>query len=401
MTKFSKTISYFLFLTVFPITLLNATEEVSLSIVGDLMCHMMQIHYAQRENGFYDFYPQFETIAPYLKEADCTIGNLETTISNANIGYFGYPLFRTPGAYVKALKEAGFDLLTTINNHSLDGASFGIDNTISVIRSYRLAQTGTFLSTQDPTIPLIYKVKGITFAFIAFTHSLNCNEHKIPPKELPHRYVLIQDKKRVIQTINNAKAKNPNFIIAFVHWGDEYFLKPNKEQKEQAQFLAEHGVDIIMGSHPHVPQPLELILVKQEDGLEKKVPVIFSLGNFIANMSHLIHPHSDIGIILNLYFAKKEIESSDLFCIGEGEYYLKSIDYIPSWCHIFEYKNPHQERCKKGFEVIPLFEDDTLLPNTQHPLSSEAKERYKEAYKDVTTQMNREWFMPKPICNSN
>ena len=369
----------------------------------------MQIHYAYIGKGEYDFFPQFKVIAPILQKADCTIGNLETTISNASIGYYGYPLFRTPGAYVAALKRAGFDILTTINNHSLDGGSFGIDNTLNVIKSYRLAHTGTFYAYEEPITPLQYNVNGINFAIIAFTHSLNCNEWFIPKEELPNRYILIQDKKRVKLMVERAKALNPDFIIACVHWGEEYFLQPNNEQKEQAKFLAHLGVDIILGSHPHVPQPLELITLTDKNGIKKNVPVIYSLSNFVANMGHNNHPHSDIGIILNLNFAPRgegddkddsnNVDNSEettnyFYSLGSGNFYLKSITYQPTWIHIFDYNNNHEKRCKKGFEVVPLLEDYSHLEVEHTPFSANAITRYNQAYKDVTTHLNREFFMP-------
>lgn len=368
----------------------KSTVEVKIAITGDLMCHQLQIDSAKKaaEKGsqglFFDFFPQFEAVALFLQSADCTIGNLETTISTAEKGYFGYPLFRTPANYIETLKRCGFDILTTANNHSLDGESFGVDHTIKVLDSYRIAHTGTYSDSQCAQTPLFYKVKGILFAHLAFTYALNGNEWKIPKEEQKWRYTLIQDSKQVKKEIELALKEKPDFIIAHLHWGDEYQRFPNALQRRWAQFLGECGVDIIAGSHPHVLQPIEKIKV-QYNGKEKEVLTLWSLGNCIAHMGHSIHPHSDYGMIWNLYFEKE---------LSSGKSILKRSDYLPIWVHLYPKNQKEKNRTGRGLELLPLWDSPNRLSQKITPLSEEAKKRYSQAYQDCCELMNQEWFTP-------
>lgn len=367
----------------------SSTVKVKIAITGDLMAHRLQVDLAKEAGSKkgkveeFDFFPQFAAVAPFLQAADCTIGNLETTISTAEKGYFGYPLFRTPANYVETLKKCGFDIITTANNHSLDGAAFGVDYTIRILDSYQLAHTGTYSDPKTAQTPLFYSVRGIRFAHLAFTYALNGNEWKLSKEEQQWRYTLIQNREQVKKEIALAVAQHSDFIIAHLHWGDEYHRYPNQQQREWAQFLGECGVDIIAGSHPHVLQPIEKIKV-QYNGKEKELLILWSMGNFIAHMGHHIHPHSDYGLIWNLYFEKE---------LSTGKSSLIKSDYLPVWVHLYS-KEKGNGGLGKGLEVLPLGESVDLLPKEINPLSDQAKKRYEEAYRECCQLMNQEWFLP-------
>ena len=305
----------------------------TLATTGDIMCHNTNFLDAYNSSTkSYDFSYYFTDIKQYLQEADITVGNLETTLSGAKRGYSGYPTFNTPEILAKNLKSAGFNVVSTANNHCMDKGYSGIESTIKFLDEADLAHTGTFKSKKDQETILIKNVKGVNIAFLSFTYGTN----GIPvPKDKSYAVNLI-DKSLIKSQIGLAKKENPDLICVSMHWGIEYQTKANKEQEKLADFLFENGVDIILGNHSHVPQQMEKREIKLDDGTTKDGFVIYSLGNFMANQNK---QYTNDSAILKLEITKHK---------GEGKITIDKATYTPTYM----YKNP--SKSTKKFKILDI-----------------------------------------------
>ncbi len=271
---------------------------ISLAVVGDIMCHDTNYRDAYNsETKTYDFSHVFSNIADKLSSADLTIGNLETTFAGSDRGYSGYPTFNTPDALAANLKNLGFDVLSTANNHSLDKGFSGLTRTIEVLDENGISHMGTYTSEESRNEILVKDVNGIKIAFLAYTYGTN----GIPVPSGKDFCVNLINKDQIKADLEKAKSLDVDLISVNMHWGNEYRLKSTTEQEELADFLFENGVDIILGSHPHVLEPMERRTITLEDGTEKDGFLIYSLGNFVSGQTKQYTNHS---IILNLKITK-------------------------------------------------------------------------------------------------
>jgi poly-gamma-glutamate synthesis protein (capsule biosynthesis protein) len=240
------------------------------------MQHQAQIDAARRGGGTYDYSHCFSLVKDDIARADLAIGNLEVTLGGEP--YRGYPQFSAPDDYLFALKEAGFDILATANNHSLDRHRRGLERTLMLVDSAGLAAVGTYRDVADRVkrYPLVVEKNGLRIALLCATYGTN------GIAATPPNIVNSLDRNELAADICRARAMCPDAIIAIVHWGNEYQRQPNAEQRELAQWLIEEGVDHVIGSHPHVVQPIELV---PSDEYPTQHAVVYSLGNFISNMS--------------------------------------------------------------------------------------------------------------------
>ena len=306
---------------------------LTLATTGDIMCHNTNFLDAYNSSTkSYDFSYYFTDIKQYIEEADITVGNLETTLSGAKRGYSGYPTFNTPEILAKNLKDAGFDVVSTANNHCIDKGYTGIESTIDFLDAAGLAHTGTFKSKKDQETILVKDVKGVKIAFLSFTYGTN----GIPiPKDKTYAVNLI-DKKLIKSQIDLAKKEEPDLICVSMHWGIEYQTKANKEQESLADYLFENGVDVILGNHSHVPQQMEKRKVKLDDGTTKDGFVIYSLGNFMANQNK---QYTNDSAILKLEITKHK---------EDGKITIDKATYTPTYM----YKNP--SKSKKKFKILDI-----------------------------------------------
>lgn len=274
---------------------LSAQERITLLFVGDLMQHQAQIEAAHTANGKYDYSPCFSLVKEQISSADIAIGNLEVTLGGKP--YRGYPAFSAPDEYLQAIKEAGFDVLLTANNHCLDRGKKGLERTILMLDSVQIPYAGTYRNTQErkQNYPLFINKNGFRIALLNYTYGTNGIQVTAP------NIVNYIDKEIIRQDIRSAQARKPDAIIACMHWGEEYRLLPNKEQRELADWLLQQGVTHIIGSHPHVIQPMEL----RKNGNQQHV-VVYSLGNFISNMRAV---NTDGGLIFTLQLEKYPLSS--------------------------------------------------------------------------------------------
>lgn len=301
----------------------NITEDTSitftLTALGDSLCHNTQYWDAyNKSTNEYDFSYVYEDIKHYTESADITIGSLETTFAGEDRGYSNYPTFNTPDSMAIALKNIGVDIISLAGNHALDYGFSGLCRTIDVLDNAGISHLGTYKTAEEQEKILIQNVKGVNIAFINYTYGTN----GIPIPSGKDYCVNLIDKNLIKKQIEQAKEQNVDMIVACMHWGTEYRTTANAEQEELANFLFENGVDVIIGNHPHVLEPMEKRTLTLEDGTEKDVFVVYALGNFTADQRDEITRDS---AILNLTITKN----------SNGKLSIDSVDYVP----IYMYKN--------------------------------------------------------------
>jgi len=292
--------------------------NITMSVIGDIMCHDSQYKDAYvKSTGSYDFSYVFSDIQKYIQVADIAVGNLETTFAGKDRGYSNYPMFNTPEQLAYNLKALGIDVLSTANNHSLDKGYKGLVSTLDFLDDAGIVHTGTYAQEEDQNKILIQNVKGITMAFLSFTYGTN----GIPIPSGKDYCVNLIDEDLILEQIELAKEQNPDLICAFMHWGVEYETKQRLTQEKLADLLFKNGVDVILGGHPHVVQPMEKRQITLEDGTTKEGFVIYSLGNFISGQKDLDTKSS---AILNLAITKN----------GEtGKISIDEATYIPVYMY--------------------------------------------------------------------
>ncbi|MFA7549132.1 MAG: CapA family protein [Sedimentibacter sp.] len=353
-------------------------QDVSVRIraTGDIMFHPSQLDGAyDYTTDTYDFENSFKAIRDIIREADISIANFEgTTAGNEIYAYQGYPLFNAPDEALDAIKNAGFDILSTANNHSLDTRKAGIIRTIEQIKARGMEPIGTFAEKPETRV-LIKDVKGIKFAFLSYTEMVNGLESVLAPEDLD-AMVNIIDEAKMKEDIAYAKDNNADVIIAFLHWGDEYSRVQAQRQEILADMLFRSGVDIILGSHPHVIQPTQTL---DYDGKTKFVA--YSMGNFISNqrvetlvpygLTEHVSKYTEDGIIIDIEIEKKG---------STKEVSIENINYIPLWVYKGVKENGTAEHV-----VYPIMD---YIESAE--LDEDSKARMSRSYADTMAQMNAE-----------
>ncbi len=295
----------------------------TLTVAGDIMSHMPQTRDAYvEETGEYDYTPMLRYAKPWLEKADLTIGNLETTFSGGP-NYSGYPAFNTPDAMGYALKDAGFDLLATTNNHSLDRRFSGLERTLDTLDEIGLAHVGTYRTQEERDANsgiVIADCGGISIAVLAYSYGTNA----IPVPEGKEFCINLfnTDYMTTLSTLDTeliesdmaaARELGCDMIAVIMHWGIEYRLTPNAYQKELAATLVDLGADLVLGGHPHVLEPYEFLTTESGNtGF-----VCYSLGNFISSQ---YYEYTDTTVLLNLNL-KKDLVTNETTVEG--------ISYVP------------------------------------------------------------------------
>jgi len=254
----------------------DSTQRLSILVAGDLMQHDVQIKCASMPDGSYDYSSYFSWVKPEIERADVAIANLEVTLGGRP--YKGYPQFSAPDEYLTAIKEAGFDLLFTSNNHSCDRGLKGVVRTIQMCDSIGMPHMGTYVDSMARVAqyPYLLEKNGFRIALLEFTYGTN----EIPTPVPTH--VNRIDTAQIAGDIRKAKSMNPDLIIAFPHWGIEYETLPRKSMVNLAQWLINKGVDHVIGGHPHVIQPIEF----RVDSLSGEQHLVaYSLGNFVSDQA--------------------------------------------------------------------------------------------------------------------
>lgn len=306
--------------------LIGQTHKVSLLFAGDAMQHKNQLEDAKQANGSYDYSQYFAEVQEDVKAVDLAIVNLEVTL--AGTPHTGYPTFSAPDEYALALKDAGFGMFVTANNHSADRRKKGIDRTIDVLNSLDIIHTGTFKDTLEREIyyPLMLLQDGIRIAMLNYTYGTNGIPVTAP------NIVNIIDTVQIKKDIADAHKLGAHIIIANMHWGDEYVLKQNKTQERLANFLVDNGVHLVIGNHPHVVQPVDIR--RRGDSIESII--VYSLGNYVSGMRTV---NTSGGMTVRIDISKEPGEPVS----------IDAFDYSLVWTH-----KPKKNGVYTDFKLLPV-----------------------------------------------
>jgi len=350
------------------------TEKLKLVFAGDIMGHSTQIKAALLPDGTYDYHHCFKYVAPILKQADLAIGNLEFTLPGKP-PYSGYPQFRSPDAVAVALKEAGFDMMVTANNHSNDAGKTGVENTIRTLRNLGFHQTGTFLDSMDRSLnyPLVIQHGNFKLAFLNYTYGTNGIPTKFP--------VIVNqlDEKQMAADMEKARGSNPDAIIVMVHWGNEYQLVETSYQRQLAQKLFLWGAKVVIGSHPHVVQSIEQKPLTDSIRKGELTVVAYSLGNFISGQ---IKTYTDIGAMVEVELEKE---------LPFGSSCITRTQYIP----VFRYV--HRAPTSVKYYTLPATLFSELNQRDPFPIPVYIKEKLKQDLKIIRPILSKHGIPEKPV----
>ena len=330
----------------------------TLSATGDILIHA-PVFKACAVDGGYDFDPIFTYFTDYVSAADLAVANLETTLAGNDNGYKynGYPRFNCPDQVVDGAKNAGFDLLLTANNHAYDTSSTGLHRTVEVVREKGLLNLGSKADAQEPNF-LVVEKNGISLAMACYTYEANQDPAKKSPNGLPMKtgdiplmntfdYANLDLLyKELTESMALSQEQGADAFILFIHWGTEYQTKQNTRQSEIAQKLCDLGVDVIIGGHPHVVQPVELLTSTKDES--HKTVCLYSMGNAVSNQRiknmNLKTGHTEDGVLFSVTFAR----------YSDGTVILESADLLPTWVNL----DKHPQTGKNAYMILPL--DDQL-----------------------------------------
>ena len=297
----------------------SGLRSARIRAVGDLMMHQKQLEIALQDDGTYDFHQQYALIADSLADADYTIANLETTVGQyKDKAYSGYPRFNAPETLLETVRDAGVDFLTLANNHMLDRYGEGMVKTVELVEQYGFAHGGANRSQAEKNTPVVVTVNGIKLGFLCYTQMTNDMEEKCTSKVVKFGINYLK-KADIVKDVQKLRAAGAEVVIALPHWGSEYERHPGNTAKSTAKKLVAAGVDIVLGSHPHVVQPIQYIKAQGADGQTRVGLVAYSLGNFISNMTQ---KYTDSGIILDFTLREK----------AGGGFEVTDIGVVPLYC---------------------------------------------------------------------
>ena len=352
---------FILTLSSFNLLAQDVTQEDSLSLIfmGDIMGHDPQIESAfNPEKGVYNYEGVFRQVSHIIKAADFAIANLEVTL--AGKPYAGYPQFSSPDALAVACKKNGIDVLVTANNHSCDRAKKGLLRTIHVLDSLDIPHTGTFKDSTERNNNnlLVLDKNNIRVGLLNYTYGTN--GLPTPKPTMVNRI----DTLTMLSDIRKSRADSLDKLIVMIHWGPEYQSQPSKKQVEIAEVLFRNGVDIIVGSHPHVLQKMEYIQAKEDDNEHF---IAYSLGNFVSNQRTR---KRDGGAMLKLTLHK-----------NKGDVKISNYGYYLTWV-----SRPTIDD-KTMYEIVPCSEFES---NDFYDLDIDAKEKMKVFIADSRALFEKE-----------
>jgi len=313
-------------------------ESISLAATGDILMHNTVIA-SGKDGNEYNYDQLFAPIKKIISEADYSIINLESALAGPDTGYTGYPTFNSPDSLAKTIKTTGFDMVTTANNHILDRGYQGAMRTMDVLRQAGLDTNGTFKSQEEKDHYIIKNIRGVKIGFLAYGYDTN----GIPlPADKPYFYNLL-DKDKIMSDIS-ALRPQVDVLVLLLHWGVEYSPYPADQQVKLANQFFIQGADVILGGHPHVIEPADIVEIAG-----KKKFVIYSMGNSIGHQRGV---ERNSGVIIKLGFTKD---------FNTGITRLTSYDYIPTFSHAYD------QNGRERFRVIPVEAAMQLIRTGQDP----------------------------------
>ena len=357
------------------------TGRATILAAGDIMTHMPIVNSGKTADG-YDFSSIFAYTRPYVTGADYAVVNLETTLSGTDGGkkYTGYPDFNAPDAIVSGASKAGFDMMLTANNRCYDYGTVGMLRTLETVRAAGLDTLGTNIAVEENKY-VVKDLNGVKVGMLSYTFADITTDRNTPTIDgtqvdskaaglinvfdygsLELFYSEIENH------LSAMKAAGADAVVLYLHWGDEFNVKPSNSQKAMAQKLCDMGVDVIIGSHPHVVQPLEVLT--STDGNNQTV-CLYSMGNFLSNQRAdniaLTTGHSEDGLMFRFTLVK----------YSDGKVYVENLELIPTWVLI------RGTGDNKTYSILPLDEsigdwkDAYSLSNTQYSDAKKSLERTK------------------------
>lgn len=313
----------------------SAEYTLSILVAGDLMQHQGQINAARNSDGTYSYDETFRYVKEEVSSADLAIANFEVTLGGQP--YKGYPCFSAPDEYLQATIDAGFDVLLTANNHCLDSRQKGLERTIDMMDKAKIPHLGTYknIAERNKNYPFLIEKNGFRVVILNFTYGTNGLQVQAP------NVVNYMDTTEIARDIKKAKQMKPDIILAIPHWGIEYVLHPNQQQKDIAAWLLNKGVDHVIGGHPHVLQPME----RRNKAKNGGNVVVYSLGNYVSNMTKV---NTDGGAMVRMDFKKKGRVVT-----------LEDCGYSLVWV------SRPQISGHKNFRIYPVYVPDSMLNATE------------------------------------
>ena len=334
-------------------------SRASITVAGDVMMHNPVIKSGLREDGSYNYDSAFAQIKSYVNRADYAVLNLETTLAGTEGGfaYGGHPDFNCPDAIVEAAKNAGFDMFLTANDHANDTGAAGLLRTYKTVTASGMAALGTRDSQEIPAYQVVV-INGIRIGMVCYTQGTYGSNGRpaVGDRKLDDSVadlINIFDIEKtdtfysdVESKIADMKADGAEAIVLFIHWGDQYKLSPNDAQKTVAQKLCDLGVDVIVGGHPNVVEPVALLTGTEDES--RKTLCIYSVGNLLSNQRSdnvgVPSGHTEDGILFTFCFAK----------YSDGTVCLDTAELLPLWIHMWK------ENDVKQYAAVPL---DPAVPD--------------------------------------
>lgn len=294
---------------------------ITLAMVGDMLMHERVMESGLQEDGSYDFDHLFQHVEERIQQADLALVNQETILGGTQMGLTGYPCFNSPYELGVAEVEAGFDVILHATNHALDKGKKGAMNCMSFWEEQypEIPYLGINETQEQQDSIYIYEQDGMKLAILNYTYGTNGIS---TPADMPY-LVDYLDKEKVVKELQLAN-ELADFTIVCPHWGKEYYLGVSKEQERWSKIFIENGVDLVLGTHPHVIEPIEWI----EDEAGNQMLVYYSLGNFVNGTSG-----TGDGVMNRCVGGLAEVE------IGRnetGQVAILDYDCIPLVCHIAE-----------------------------------------------------------------
>ena len=338
----------------------EAPQLVSTATVlstGDILMHGKVINSGKQDDGSYNFDSIFQYLTPYSSAADYSVANLETTLAGTDNGYSysGYPHFNCPDALADATKNAGFDMLLTANNHSYDTTLVGYKRTLEVVRATGQQTLGTYLSPDEQKWT-IEDINGIKVGMLCYTYATGVDAKGAPQlngnapiaeagicnyftyENLPAFYSEVEG------YLDEMKAAGAEATMIYMHWGVEYVTYAREQEQAIAQQLCDMGIDVIVGGHPHVVEPVDLLQSTVDP--EHKTVILYSMGNAVSNqrlgnISYVSTPHTEDGVLFSVTFSK----------YSDDTVYLEGVDLIPTWVNLNSNDGSRQ------YNIVPLVDD--------------------------------------------
>ena len=339
----------------------HVVSTFSIGSMGDLLMHKPIFDASQyraqvyQNDGTYDFSTIFQYLKDYITPLDFAAVNLETTLAGTDNGYSydGYPRFNCPDSIVDGARDAGFDMLLTANNHSYDTTMVGYKRTVETIREKGLQTLGTYASPEEQKWTM-EEVNDIRVGMMCYTYATSATSDGRPSL---NGNMAISEKgicnyfyagnlqpfyDEVEQYLAEMEEAGADASVIYLHWGIEYQLKENEEQQKIAQKLCDLGVDVIIGGHPHVVQPIDLLESTVDP--DHKTVIIYSMGNAVSNQrkgfsSRIATAHTEDGILFTVTFEK----------YSDGTVYLADVSVLPTWVNKF-YTDNHRDE----YNILPL-----------------------------------------------